>query len=202
MKKLFPYFVLTVFIILWWKLSTDASNYAWNPKGKELLILELSLQTIFIYKTCFWLLVMNTGLFASIHAFKKKYAIALVATLIGTVIFFFGNKWVDRQLAQPYFTVFINQSVDEENIEKPIIESGYHVGEYLTPYIQQKDARYRRYAISGLGKIKYNPAIGPLQHIVNDSTEQDFIRADALSALKEIGTNEATSVIESYHKGR
>ena len=47
-----------------------------------------------------------------------------------------------------------NQSVSEEFIERPILESGYYIGRKLTEYIQEKSAEDTRYAISGLGKNK------------------------------------------------
>lgn len=56
---------------------------------------------------------------------------------------------------------------------------------------RNKSTDDRRYAISGLGKIKYVSAVKTLEKILLDGTEPEYIRADALMSLKSIGTKEA-----------
>jgi hypothetical protein len=184
--------------IAWWKISTMTDNYAWFPKGKELLMLDISLTTIFIHKSLFWLIVGNIGLFAIISSLEKKKVISTIMAGLTVLIFFVGGQWVDKQLAFSYFVIFNNQSVTEENIERPILESGYYIGEKLTDYINDKTAKNRRYAISGLGKIKYTPGIETLEGILLDINEPDFIRAEALEALRLFGTRRTEKIIQDF----
>ena len=118
------------------------------------------------------------------------------------LIYFFGGRLVSKELASSYFSVFRNQSVPEELIERPILESGYDIGPRLTEYIQDKSVKNRRYAITGLGKIGYEPATPILSKILFDVNEPDYMRADALMALRSIGTSEAErTLIEFESRG-
>lgn len=198
--RLLPYLIFTTLTIVWWKAATWTSNYAWFPNGKELLMLDISLTTIFIYKLLFWLTVGNLGLFAIINSVKEKPIFAMGAAILTISIFLIGGQWVNKKLAFSYFAVFKNQSVTEEYIEEPILESGYYIGGKLIEYIQDKSVKYRRYAISGLGKIRYKPGTTTLRHILVDTNEPDYIRADALEALKSIGTSETKKIIDDFQK--
>jgi hypothetical protein len=199
-KAILPYFILTILTIVWWKFATLIDKYAWNPAGKELVMLDISLTTIFIYKVVFWLIVGNSALFTFITYLKRKRKIALVSGLVTLLVYFFGGHWVNKEVAFAYFAVFRNQSVSEEFIERPVLESGYYIGPELTEYIPKKSAKDRRYAISGLGKIKYEPATSTLAGILFDLDEPDYIRADAFVALKTIGTQDSHAVITDFEK--
>ena len=62
-KKILPYFLTSISVVgLWW-LLTGTDNYAWNPKGKEILMLYIALTSIFYYKTIFWLVIANVAVF-------------------------------------------------------------------------------------------------------------------------------------------
>ena len=200
LKTILPYLILTTLTIAWWRVATLTSNYAWNPKGKEPLMLDIYLTTIFIYKVLFWLIVGNAGLFAIISSLKGERVISAISAVLTVLIFFVGGQWVNKELAFSYFAVFRNQSVTEEYIERPILNSGYYIGTELTKYIQDKSTDNRRFAISGLGKIKYEPATKTLENILLDATEPDFMRADALMALKSIGTRETEKIVSDFEK--
>lgn len=163
-------------------------------------MLDISLTTIFIYKVIFWLIVGNSALFAFMIYLKGKRKIALVSGSLALLVYFFGGHWVNKELAFSYFAVFRNQSVSEGFIERPILESGYYIGPELTEYIQEKSAEDRRYAISGIGKIRYEPATSTLASILFDLDEPDYIRADAFVALKTIGTKDSHAVITDFAK--
>jgi hypothetical protein len=199
-KRILPYFILTILTLVWWKFATLTDKYAWNPVGKELLMLDISLTTIFVYKVILWLMIGNGALFTFLTYRKGKKRLALTSGLAILLVYFFGGHWVNKELAFSYFAVFRNQSVSEEFIERPILESGYYIGPELTEYIQEKSAEDRRYAISGLGKIRYEPATSTLASILFNVEEADYIRADAFMALKAIGTKDAHAVITDFAK--
>lgn len=199
-RTIFPYLILSAVIITWWRVETLTDKYAWNPQGKDLLMLDLHLSIIFVYKMLFWLVVGNTALFAFISYLKKRIIISLTGAVVAALVYFSGGRWVNRELAFSYFVVFRNQSVSEEYIERPILESGYYIGSDLTKYIQNRSVEHRRYAISGLGKIRYEPATSALRDILFDTGEPDEIRADALVALRSIGTNETEKIIKEFRR--
>lgn len=199
-KSILPYLILTTLTIIWWRVETLISNYAWNPRGKEPLMLDISLTTIFIYKVMFWLIVGNVGLFAIISSLKQQRTRSAISATLTVIIFFMGGQWVNKELAGAYFNVFRNQSVTEEYMEIPILKAGYHIGPELTIYIDNRSTDDRRYAISGLGKIKYEPATKTLERILLDATEPDYIRADALMSLKSIGTRDAKRIVGDFEK--
>lgn len=199
-KRILPYLILSVLIIVSWKFSTLTDKYAWDPEGIELQMLEIALTTIFLFKVIFWLIVGNSALFAFISYLNGRKNIAVISALVAAVMYFFGGHFVNRELAHSYFVIFQNQSVSEEYIDRPILESGYYIGPELTDYIQKRSAKGRRYAINGLGKIGYEPAIPALVVILVDTNEPNFIRADAFDALASIGTKDAERAIREFEE--
>ena len=196
--KTLPYILVSLLIILYWKLKTLTSSYAWNPKGKEKLILEISLNSIFFYKSIFWLIIGNLTVFV-IQNHKNRIQ-TLIAILSFIIILGFGKDIVNKKCANFYYNIFINQSVTEEYILEPIEDGGFETGKYLTENIEDKNIKYRRYAIHGIGKIKYDKAVNVLGKILNDKSEPEFIKNDVLESLKEINNYEANKIIKQFKK--
>lgn len=73
--------------------------------------------------------------------------------------------------------------IAEDMLADSLIISGERVAPRLVKEIANPSMPCRRYAIGFLGNIKFNPAIGRLQEILSDSSEQDYFRADALIAI-------------------
>ena len=92
----------------------------------------------------------------------------------------------------------MNQSVSEEYLQDPIKEAGYHIGPILTDKIKDKNMKLRRYAISGLDDIKYKPATETLREILFDTTEADYVRADAFVVLTRFNSATATKVLSDF----
>ncbi len=153
-KKTLPYFLASLFVIgLWW-LFTRTENYAWNPKGKEPLMLEIALISILYYKTPFWLVIVNLTVFISQQLIKKNYRTAGITFSATTLFYFVVGQIVEKQCAYHYYSVFQNQSVSEEYIDRPLLEAGYHIGPIVTKNISNKEMKLRRYAIGGLEKTR------------------------------------------------
>jgi hypothetical protein len=185
-KNLTPYILTSLIVVGCWRLRTMTDSYAWFPKGKERLELELALTPIFFYKVIFWLAISNLFIYIFKLGISKKYKIATVISVLTMFFYFFVSKLVDKECAPLYYQVFQNQSVSEPYHEDPIISAGENIGHLLTADIMNKEMNLRRYAISGLGKIKYKPATGNLIKIITDTTEIIELRADALIALSNI----------------
>lgn len=197
-KKILPYFLTSIFVVgLWW-LLTGTDNYAWNPVGKELLMLEIALISIFYYKTLFWLVVANVTVFVIRQLLRKNYKTTAITALLTTIFYFAVGQVVDKKCAFHYYSVFHNQSVSEEYIDKPILEAGYQIGPIVTENIADKEMKYRRYAIGGLEKIKYKPATPTLTKILLDKSEIDVFRADAYQALTTFDTEETRKILMDF----
>jgi hypothetical protein len=197
-KKIIPYFLTSIFVVgLWWIL-TWTDNYAWNPVGKELLMLEIALISIFYYKTLFWLVVANVTVFTVRQLMRNNYKTTAISALLTILFYFFVGQVVDKKCAFHYYSVFHNQSVTEEYIQEPIQKAGYQIGPILTENIADKEMKYRRYAIGGLEKIKYNPAIPTLTKILLDKSEIDVFRIDAYQALTTFDTEETRKTLINF----
>lgn len=198
-KKILPYSLTSIFVVgLWW-LFTWTDNYAWNPKGKEVLMLEIALTSIFYYKTLFWLVVANVTVFAIRQLTRKNFKTTAITTLLTTIFYFAVGLIVDKKCAFHYYSVFHNQSVTEEYIQEPILNAGYQIGPILTDNIADKEMKYRRYAIGGLEKIKYKPATPTLTKILLDKSETDVFRADAYQALTTFNTEETRKILIDFN---
>ena len=197
-KRILPYFLTSILVIGFWKLWTGTDNYAWNPIGKEVLMLDIALTTIFIYKTIFWLILANLIVFAIRLLIKKRFKIAGLISVFTILLYFITGLYVDRKCAFHYYSVFHNQSVAEGFIDRPIKEAGYQIGPILTEKIIDKEMKYRIYAIGGLKEIKFKPATSALARILIDSTEHIEYRAEAYEVLSFFDTDETRKIISDY----
>ena len=200
MKRLLPYILTSLLLIGFWKLRTWTDNYAFSPEGKELLMLDIALTSIFIYKTFFWLVIGNLTVFSYQTIRAKNYKVACFICVLIITFYFAVGHFVDRKCAFHYFTVFHNQSVMEEFLESPILEAGYQIGPILTEKIADKTMKYRLYAIGGLEKLDYRPATPILNKILLDKSEKDVFRANAFQALSTFDTDETNKIITKFRQ--
>jgi len=199
-KKILPYILTSLLIIGFWKLWTWTDNYAFSPEGQELLMLDIALTSIFIYKTVFWLVIGNLTVL-TIQKFRlRNYKIAAIIVSLTLMFYFLAGQYVNNKCAFHYYSVFINQSTMEEQLTRPILEAGYQIGPILTENIADKEMKYRRYAISGLEKIKYKPATPSLTKILLNKSEIDEFRADAFQALTSFDTDETRKIISTFRQ--
>ena len=199
-KKILPYFLTSIFVVgLWW-LLTQRDNYAWFPKGKETLMLDIALISIFYYKTLFWLVIANVTVFALRQLFRRNYKTTAFTAFLTAVFYLLVGQVVDKKCAFHYYSVFHNQSVSEEYIDRPILKAGYQIGPIVTENIADKEMKYRRYAIGGLEKIKYKPATPTLTKILLDKSEMNVFRADAFQALTSFNTDETKKIISTFRQ--
>lgn len=200
MKKIFPYIIVSIIVIAFWRIWTSTDNYAWSPEGKELLMLDIALSSIFIYKTLFWLIIANTLVY-SFHQFKKNNYKTLLISLSSITVFYFSvGYFVERKCAYDYYIVFINQSVAEEFNDRPIIEAGYEIGKILNENILDKEMKSRLYAFGGFEKLEYFPATKNLSIILNDKTEIEQYRAESYKVLRKFNTSESNKIIIKFNE--
>jgi hypothetical protein len=199
-KKILPYILTSLLVIGFWKLWTWTDNYAFSPQGKDLLMLDIALTSIFIYKTIFWLVIANLTVLTFQRLRVKNYKVAGIIFSLTVAFYFAAGHYVNKKCAFHYYSVFINQSTMEEQLTRPILEAGYQIGPIITENIADKEMKYRRYAIGGLEKIKYKPATPTLTKILLDKSEIDVFRADAFQALTTFNTDETRKIISTFRQ--
>jgi len=197
-KKILPYLITSLLVIGFWKMWTWTDNYAWNPKGKELLILDIALTSIFFYKTLFWLVTVNLFVFGFLQLRKKNFKTAGAAIVLTLIYHFTVGQVIDKKCAFHYYPVFHNQSVAEGYIIRPIEEAGKEIGPILTEKIEEKQMKYRRYAILGLQKIDYQPATELMGNILFDTSELEVFRADAYETLKTFDNQNGIRLLAEF----
>ena len=197
-KKILPYLITSLLVIGIWKLLTWTDNYAWNPKGKEPLMLDIALTSIFFYKTIFWLITANLTVFGLLQLKQKKFKTAGIVIALALTYHFTVGQIIDKKCAFHYYSVFHNQSVAEGYIVDPIEEAGYEIGPLLTEKIADKEMKYRRYAILGLQKIDYQPATELMGEILFDTSEFEVFRADAYETLRAFDNGQANKFLEEF----
>lgn len=197
-KKTLPYLIISLLVIGFWKLWTLPENYAWHPKGKELLVLDIALTSIFFYKTIFWLVTANLTVFGFLQLKKKKFKTAGVVIALTLAYHLTVGQVIDKKCAFYYYSVFQNQSVAERYLVEPITEAGPEIGPILTEKIQDKEMKYRVYAMLGLQKLNYKPATETMTSILLDSSESIVYRANAYEFLQTIKTDKSRKVLKKY----
>lgn len=197
-RNILPYLITSLVVIGIWKLSTSTENYAWNPKGKEPLMLDIALTSIFFYKTIFWLITTNLVVFGLLKLKQKKLITSGISILLALIFFFTVRPLINKKCAFHYYSVFHNQSVAEGYIVEPIEEAGYEIGPLLIQKISDKEMKYRRYAILGLQKINYQPATSLMVKILFDTSELGIFRADAYEALRTFDNRESNNHIAKF----
>ncbi len=86
----------------------------------------------------------------------------------------------------------------EEDLPKPLIKAGSKMVPAILEAIAHKDMQQRRYAISALGNIHDRRAIAPLTAILEDKSEEEYFRGDALVAIYQIDQTLGTQLAEKY----
>ncbi|AFU70143.1 hypothetical protein P700755_003528 [Psychroflexus torquis ATCC 700755] len=197
-KKILPYLITTLLVIGLWKMWTWTDNYAWNPKGKDLLMLDIALTSVFFYKTIFWLLTANLFVFGLLRLRKRKFKTAGLVFALTLTYHFTVGQIIDKKCAFHYYSVFHNQSVAEGYIVRPIEEAGYQIGPILMEVIEDKEMKFRRYAILGLQKIDYQPATELMGNILFDTSELKIFRADAYETLKAFDNENGKKLLVEF----
>lgn len=97
----------------------------------------------------------------------------------------------------------INRFYTEKDLaEDQLIDSLILAGSKMVPLLEQeilkKEIPRRRYAISALGHLGNNKSITILEHILQDKSEKEVFRADALEAIAGINLTYAQKIAPAY----
>jgi hypothetical protein len=181
-------------IFLFCKLLTDEGNYLWystTPERKTLVsiaCIDLMRIQYFIYANS-----INICLLGIYFAYYYKKRMGLVIVLIGVIVFFGGRKLFEESIYENYYTIFQNQKVSDDFILEPVKSGGKGMGKYLLNDVNNPRSPLRKYAITGIGLIKYDPATETLNNILHDLNEPGSIRGEAYLALVKMNTERSAS---------
>lgn len=111
--------------------------------------------------------------------------VGVVSAICAVVWLTIAKPWLSpEQILQLFHsdtaTVFENMLMD------PLILGGKKVVPLVISEVQRRDMPRRRYAIGFLGNGSHGEAVPILKKILEDETEKDYIRGDALIAIYQI----------------
>jgi hypothetical protein len=122
--------------------------------------------------------------------------------LVGAAILGLSGYWLLAR--SPYPTpeaalgAFYNDEPRPECMQAaPLQHEGSKVVSLVIRDLSNKEMPNRRYAIGFLGEGHYAEALPVLEHILSDTTEIDYFRADALLAIFEIAPSRAQDLISA-----
>lgn len=90
----------------------------------------------------------------------------------------------------------------EDQLIDPLILAGRDVVPLVIEELPNKEMRLRRYAIGFLGNGRYTQALPCLEAILQDESEIDYFRADALEAIYQISPARAKELAPRYVSGQ
>jgi hypothetical protein len=184
--------------IFW--IGTEPDAYLWVPRTapETVAAVRKAGLAVFWARWPLWALLLNAAIVATLllRAGRRRRAAAVFGA---AVLAFLGIKRLNApRLADDYFTLFLLQERAEPLNVEPIEEAGPAIGPYVLEYIRRPDAKRIRYAIAGLGRIGYTPAVPELTRMMNDPRQPYYIRADAWEALRDIGTRQAKAAVRRF----
>lgn len=104
-----------------------------------------------------------------------------------------GSKWAAAWKA------FYNNEGSESELMDPLIAAGPTMAPSVAEAITHKDMKLRRYAIGALGHLKDPAAIAPLTVILEDKSEADWFRGDAIIAIYQIDSKRGEELAKKFN---
>lgn len=181
-------------IFLFCKIMTDEGNYIWGKIDAtkkiflSLACLDLMRSKYFVYANS-----INFFLLGIYFAYYYRKTLGSIIILLSLVIFWGGNALFKEENTYNYYLIFQNQRVPEDFMLEPVKSAGPTIGKYLMTDIQNKRSPLRKYAIAGVGEVKYEPATELINEILHDLHEKTEIRGEAYLSLVKMNTEKSAS---------
>ncbi len=93
---------------------------------------------------------------------------------------------------------FYDNDGPEDTLMDPLILGGDGVVPLVVKEVKDKDMRRRRYAIGFLGNGSFKQAVPTLESILQDDSEKDYFRGDALHAIFMIDESLGSRYAKTY----
>ncbi len=131
---------------------------------------------------------------------RKRLLLVLAALTLPGVLAVGILSWRGAfRSAEDAFSVFISSNnLAEDQLMDPLILVGRDTVPLVIERIQERELPKRRYAIGFLGNIQAKDAIPVLTKILDDESEEDVVRGDALKAIAMIDLSLGTVIARSY----
>ena len=84
------------------------------------------------------------------------------------------------------------------NIDDPLIAAGKSMTPEICAAVAHQDMEKRRYAIGALGFIGDAAALPTLEGVLADTSEPDYVRADALRSIYQIDAARGTALAQEH----
>lgn len=133
---------------------------------------------------------------------KQKLSIFVITELLVITLIGAAGLWayqrIPQSAAESLTQFYTAKDLAEDQIMDPLILAGDKVVAPLMNEVRKKDMPQRRYAIRALGNLR-NPISMPALHaILDDPTEKDYFRCDALRAISLINIEYGIRAAQSY----
>ena len=110
-----------------------------------------------------------------------------------------GEYWTGGARLTEVWRQFYRPEVPyEPELDDPLIAAGPKAVSAICEAVQHKDMKYRRYAIGALGHLADKGAISTLVTILEDQTEEEYFRADALQSIYQIDAARGKELAARY----
>lgn len=120
----------------------------------------------------------------------SKFSTAVLLVMLSAAC---GAKSPEAALAE-----FYEYDGMEGQLMDPLIRAGDKVVPLVIEKVRDKNMPRRRYAIGFLGNGSYRQALPVLQQILQDTTEEDYFRGDALQSIYQIDESLGVSYAQRY----
>lgn len=94
---------------------------------------------------------------------------------------------------------FYDNDGPEDTLMDPLILAGDRVVPLVLKEVKNKKMPRRRYAIGFVGNGSYKEALPALEAILQDSTEEDYFRGDALQSIYMIDESRGRELAQKYN---
>ena len=121
--------------------------------------------------------------------------VVLAALWIGAAVYSRTPDSPEQALA-----AFYEEGRAEDQLMDPLILAGSDVIPLLERDLANPGMQRRRYAIGAMGNIGSKAALPILEKILSASTEPDYIRCDALTAIALIDRKEGLTAVKKFGK--
>lgn len=129
----------------------------------------------------------------------KKIVVSFFAIIVSIITVYGCDSSQDTPVTpEQALKKFYESKGAEDQLMDPLILGGSEVVPLIVNEIKDKDMDRRRYAIGALGNIKDESAIPALKQLLNDKTEKEYFRCDALNAIGLINFEEGRNLAKNY----
>lgn len=110
-----------------------------------------------------------------------------------------GEYWTGgAELTEVWRQFYRPEVPHEPELDDPLIAAGPKMVSAICEAVKHKDMKYRRYAIGALGHLADRGALSTLTTILEDQTEEEYFRADALQSIYQIDPARGKELASRY----